>query len=159
MPSIRALTTLLTAACLAAGCAADWDAKVVFAPNYQSSYTKLHDCRDSQHPAAKYVQTWLSPEGKAAWDAWVALPAGSTETVELPVGTVLVKAQFDDAKCAELKSYTAMEKLAKDAAPKAGDWKWQHVGPDGECLNCDNGTACSGCHTQKACSGYVCTKP
>ena len=141
-----------------AGCAAEWDGSVVFPADYASTYEKVHDCKPSAHPAAKYVITWLSPNGKDAMTAHSALPEGSTETAAWPEGTVLIKAQYDDSKCAELKNFTAMQKLAEGAAPDAGDWKWQHVDADGTCLNCDNGTACSGCHSQPACNGLVCTK-
>lgn len=140
------------------GCATEWDSAVVFPATYSSTYEKLHDCKASAHPAAKYVVTWMSPEAKDAMDALAALPAGSTETIAWPENAVFVKVQYDDSACSEVQSFTAMKKLAAGAATDAGDWKWQHVGADGECLNCDNGTACSGCHTQPACNGLVCTK-
>jgi hypothetical protein len=140
-------------------CNSDFDAEVAFAANYQTTYQKLHSCKASQHPAAKYVETWLSPDAKEAWAAYAALPEGSTATVALPVGAVLVKTQFDDAACKELKNFTVMEKLAVGAAPTTGDFRWQHVDIDGACLNCDNGSACSSCHTQPACRDFVCTKP
>lgn len=154
--SLALLAALLPAAM--PGCATEWDGAVVFPADYASTYEKVHACKPSQHPAAKYVVTWLSPEGKAAMDKLVALPAGSTETVDWPEGTVLIKAQYDDSKCAELKNFTAMKKLPAGAAASAGDWKWQHVDADGACLNCDNGTACSGCHSQPACNGMVCSR-
>lgn len=148
-----------------AGCASDWDSKSVFLAGYESSYTKLHDCRVSAHPKAKYVTTWLSPDGKATWDAYAALPAGATGTVDFPEGTVVVKAQYDDAKCATVTGYTAMKKLAAGTDPTNGDWQWQSVDGDGQCAdngNCDLKAACSGCHQANpvcASTALFCTRP
>ena len=148
-----------------AGCASDWDSKSVFLAGYESSYTKLHDCRVSAHPKAKYVTTWLSPDGKATLDAYAALPAGATGTVDFPEGTIVVKAQYDDAKCATVTGYTAMKKLAAGTDPTNGDWQWQSVDGDGQCAdngNCDLKDACSGCNQANpvcASTALFCTRP
>lgn len=148
-----------------AGCTSDWDSKAVFLPGYESSYIKLHDCRKSAHPKAKYVTTWLSPDGQSTWDAYAALPAGATGTVDFPEGTVVVKAQFDDAKCATVIGYTAMKKLAAGTDPTNGDWQWQSVDGDGQCDdhdNCDLKAECSGCHKANpicASTALFCTRP
>jgi hypothetical protein len=150
---------LFLALALAGGCATEWDADVVFPANYTSTYTKVVSCEASQHPAAKYVEVWLDPTAKAAWDEYAALPKDTTATIAYPEGAVMVKTQFDDASCKDLKNFTAMKKLAKGAAPSYGDYRWQHVDVDGACLNCDNGKACSGCHTQAACKDFACSFP
>ncbi len=153
-----ALPGLALCVTLFAGCAADWDPDVVFPPDFAGSYQKLHGCSPSAHPAAKYVVTWLSPDGKDAMASFVALPVGATEIIAWPVGMVLVKAQYDDAGCKDLKAYTAMKRLPPGTASAAGDWRWQHLSGEGECYNCDGGTGCSGCHVTPACNGLVCTR-
>ena len=36
---------------------------------FRDDYIKLHDCKQSAHPAANYVVTWLSPEALPVWEA------------------------------------------------------------------------------------------
>lgn len=152
--------TLLLALSLLAGCAS-WEEEVVFPENFRDSYTKVVDCRKSAHPAAAYVETWMSPSAKAKWDEMaVQLAAADTSTTVLfPDGAIIVKVQFDDSKCEELANYTAMKKLAPETDAKAGDWKWQFVGDDGTCNNCDVGTDCANCHSDCKPAPFMCTNP
>jgi hypothetical protein len=154
----RLATTLLLVLTLLPACAS-WDDKVAFPENFRSSYKKLHDCKKSAHPSGQHVVTWMSPDGLATWAKVADAPAGSTDEVVVPEGMVLVKVQYDDAKCEDLESFTVMRKLAPGAAPAAGDWLWQQVDADGECLNCDNGSGCAGCHAPCGPANRICTQP
>ncbi len=158
--SLRLATAGFMVACLANGCAS-WEDEVVFPENFRDSYTKVAGCSKSAHPAAEYVETWLSPEGKDAWDALVVQLADedTTTTAVFPEGSIFVKVQFDDSACEELANYTAMKKLAPDTAPDLGDWKWQYVGDDGECNTCNAGQGCAGCHSPCKPAPYMCTNP
>lgn len=160
-----ALVALLLCACLSACLSAcnSWDADASFPETYSETYTQLHECKESEHPAADYVITWLSPEGAEAWETMMEGMMGGAEAgggVVLPEGTVLVKAQYDDATCSTLSGYTAMEKLAPSSNPELGDFRWQFLDADGSCKDCDAGASCSGCHTLPSCGlsfPYVCT--
>ena len=151
---LSTLTAITLSACNS------WDEEAAFPENYQSSYTKLHDCTESAHPAANYVVTWLSPEGAESWAAMMEGVTGGAEPGPLPTGTVLVKAQYEDSACSELSGYTAMEQLAPSSSPELGDFRWQFINADGSCNDCDAGTNCSSCHTTPNCGTafpYVCT--
>jgi len=155
------LAPLLTVMSLVglSGCGG-WDDEASFPENYSASYVKLHECKESAHPAANYVITWLSPEGEQAWQQMMEGMMGGAEPGPLPTGTVLVKAQYNDSSCSDLSGYTAMEQLEPGAKPELGDFKWQFLDSDGSCNNCDAGSSCSGCHTTPNCGGafpYVCT--
>ena len=146
---------VLATCIILSGCAS-WDDDVVAPEDFRSSYLKLHDCKESQHPEARYVISWLSPNATSIWEAW----ADGGEDVDFEVGTVSVKAQYSDKNCANLKNYTLMEKVDEESSDELGGWRWQYVNDSGECINCNGGIGCAGCHS--ACSigpDYFCTSP
>ena len=140
-----------------------WDSEVVFPEGFTSSFITVHECQPSgAHVAADYVVTWLSPEGEEAWASMMEGVTAGAEPTDLPVGTVLVKAQYDDSDCSQLSGYTAMEKLEPNSNPELGDYRWQFVDADGSCKDCNAKTECSGCHAAPNCGAafpYVCTSP
>ena len=141
---------------ITSGACNSWDEEVAAPENFAETYTQLHPCKASAHPQADYVITWLSPEGEATWDEYLA----NNADVDFPIGTVSVKAQYTDASCADLEAYTIMEKTSTDSSGEEGGWLWQHVGSDGECLNCDNGVGCASCHAGcQTGPAYFCTVP
>lgn len=141
------------------GCAS-WEPEVVFTENFRATYKKVASCKKSAHPQADYIETWMSPAGKATWDAMaVQLANQDTSTVVFPEDTVFVKAQFEDSACEDLVNFTVMKKLKEGTATKYGDWKWQFVGDDGACFNCDAATDCSGCHSGCKPAPFMCTNP
>ncbi|MCO4762597.1 MAG: hypothetical protein KC502_13885 [Myxococcales bacterium] len=154
------LTSLLVLGTALSGCAS-WEPEVVFPENYRSTYKKVASCTKSAHPAANYIETWISPDGSDAWSALaVQLAAGDTETTAvLPEGMVIVKVQYDDSKCQTLANYTAMKKLAVGAAPDVGDWNWQFVDENGECNDCASGASCAGCHKSCGPAPLMCSHP
>ena len=153
--SICYVTIALFGGLTLSACSA-WDEQVAAPEDFKSSYTKLHDCKASAHPRAEYVVTWLSPEGEATWDAY----ASGDLDVDFPVGTVSVKAQYTDDKCANLDTYTIMEKVSEDSSTETAGWLWQYVNDEGGCINCDNGVSCASCHAGcQAGPTYFCTAP
>lgn len=155
--TMSSLFTCLTISLTAVACDGSWDDEVAAPENFRSTYQQIHVCRGSQHPKAKFVITWLSPEGSSTWDA---LSNGDT-SADFPVGTVAVKAQYSDASCSSLTGYTLMEKTSTaEDAPKGG-WRWQFTNEFGECSDCDAGAGCTDCHTAVCTSSpkLFCTAP
>ena len=131
------------------GCAS-WDAEAYFPENYQSTYTKTHDCKKGAHPAGNFVTTWVNPIGKAAFESG---------TTPYPEGTIFVKSQYTDDRCSEQERFTVMKKGSTGTAPDSGDWLWQLSGDTrnvGEC--CDGSNGCVGCHTPCKKNDWVCTQ-
>ena len=149
------LLILTTSMSCIVGCNS-WDDQVVAPEDFRSTYLKLHECKASAHPEAEYVISWLSPAASSVWEAW----SSGDDDVDFEVGTVSVKAQYTDSACANLANYTLMEKVSADSSGELGGWKWQYVSDVGECINCNGGVGCSGCHS--GCSSgpdYFCTLP
>ena len=110
--------------------------------SFRSDYIKLHDCKQSMHPAANYVVTWLSPEALPVWEA-----VGDGEmTQDFEEGTISIKAQYSDESCNSLENYTVMTKTSTDPDAAHGGWRWDFANQDFECINCDAGASCAGCH-------------
>ena len=149
------LSGVMVACVFSVGCA-EWSDAVVAPESFRRSYIQLHECRPSVHPEADYVISWLSPNAREIWDAWTS----GDEEVEFEVGTVSVKAQYSDSSCKNLESYTLKEKVEEDPSGELGGWKWQYINDAGECINCNGGIGCSGCHS--LCStgpDYFCNSP
>ena len=143
--------TICTFAAVIAGCAS-WDTEAYMPEDYQSSYTKVHECKKSTHPTGDYVTTWVSPEGAEAFKAG---------TRPLPVDTVLVKSQYSDSSCTDQTRFTVMKKGVEGSNEASADWLWQLLDADGQVKECCDGASngCVGCHTPCAADNYVCTKP
>ena len=150
------MLALLSTTCLSVVGCASWDDQVAAPENFRSSYISLHGCKESAHPAAEYVITYLSPNAQSVWDAY---SAGDTD-VDFEPGTVSVKVQYSDDQCSDLTGYTVMEKTSADSSGALGGWRWQYLNESGECNDCDAGSACVSCHTP-CMSGpaYFCTQP
>ena len=119
-----------------------WSDEIAAPENFEESYGKLHECKPSEHPAADYILTWLSPDALPVWDE---LSQGNQE-VDFPKGAVVVKSQYKNDKCTQLTGYTIMEKTSTAEGAKDGGWKWQFVDETGSCNDCDAGASCAGCH-------------
>lgn len=154
--SLLNLLGALSLISLGVGCST-WDEEIVAPEDFRSTYIKLHGCKESpSHQAANYAVTWLSPNGREPWEAY---EGGDLES-EFGVGTISIKAQYDDSSCSNLSGYTMMEKVSEDSSGELGGWRWQFINNDGTCNDCDSGVNCSGCHS--ACStgpSYFCTPP
>ena len=137
-------------------CSGSWDDEVVAPEDFRATYEQLHECKQSAHPAADYVITWLSPDALPIWEA---VQAGETDA-DFEVGAISVKSQYSDSSCSELTGYTLMEKVSTESDAPRGGWKWQFTNEYGECSNCDAGDGCVSCHT--GCTSgpsLFCTQP
>ena len=151
---ISLIATLLSQGVM--GCST-WDDEAIVPEDFRSSYIKLHEeCEVSVHPAAEYVVTYLSPNGREVWEAY----SEGDMNAEFSTGVISVKAQYSDESCSNLTGYTVMEKVSEDTSGELGGWRWQYLNNAGECINCDGGTGCSGCHAGcTAGPDYFCTVP
>lgn len=138
------------------GCEGGWDDEVVAPENFRSSYVRLQSsCQPSEHPKANYVMTWLNPEAVPTWEA-----RSMGEDVTFAVGTVSVKAQYNDEACSSLSGYTLMEKVSTEEGAANGGWKWQFTDENGSCNDCNAGSGCVSCHMGSPnCVDLLCTQP
>lgn len=102
------------------------------------TWPEVRNCRFSIEHDGVYIAVYASPGAETAY---------TQGTYPLAEGTVLVKAEHDDAACSELLRYTAMRKLAAGAAPANGDWEWQQVDAEGEVQEWVLVQECVSCHS------------
>lgn len=127
---------------LLGGFACSNEDQVDVSPDFRNDYIQLHECKASAHPAANFVVTWLSPDALPVWES---LEQGNRE-VEFEEGAISIKAQYSDEACNSLESYTVMTKISTEAAAEHGGWRWDYANQEFECINCDAGASCAGCH-------------
>lgn len=97
---------------------------------------------DSQH-AATTVSVWVSAEGVELYRG--IDPDDTAATVDaFPVGTMIVKEQFDDAGMRD--ALTVMVKGAEGGDPATADWWWGMTDPDGTIRRGGSLAACISCH-------------
>lgn len=139
----RRLAVALSLVCTySMGCGYKHDPDAYFPEDWESSYEIVADCDETKHPRRGYMEVWIDPDGLAAFSA------GET----LPTGSVLVKAQWDEANCKdEPDLYTVMR--AKDD----GGWDWQTIGSKGDVQDTDD-AFCSSCHATCG-DSLLCTEP
>jgi hypothetical protein len=138
-----------------------FDRDSVFPEAFEDTYLRIDDCKVSSH-GGDYVVTWLNEVGLSTWAAYREQLAGGQvlpegETVVFPPGTILVKAQYSDANCYDLRQYTAIEKLAEGSAPEQLDWTWQKMSPSA--FETGNPAGCVACHDPWETTDYVATVP
>ncbi len=75
---------------------------------------------------------------------------------EMPLGSLIVKENFDDGKI--LQNIVVMFK-ARSYNPAAGNWFWVKYGPDGEIQMEGRAKPCIGCHEEKKSNDFICTAP
>jgi hypothetical protein len=74
-------------------------------------------------------------------------------------GTLLVKGEYDDEQCEELRRVSAMERLDDGEAPDLGDWRWQRTDADGKVASDTPARSCAGCHNGCEATDRACTEP
>ena len=124
-----------------------------FPASYAASYTQVRDCRSSSDHDLHRIRVLADP---------AALGPYMTRTDPFPVGSIVLKEEFDfaDTNCeGPIVEWTVMKKLAK--ADNLG-WTWQHVDPDRSVVT-ENEERCIDCHRTcgAAPDGYdgTCTMP
>lgn len=151
-------TTIACAAlfCLEVACGGD-DAPpppdtAFFSPTWEHDLAEVRDCRRSVDHALRFIRV-------LADDA--ARPAYVGRDRPFPVGSLVLKAEYDDESCTSIAGFTAMRKEAAGSRPGAGDWSYQETDASRNVLSSD-GAGCVSCH--RACEapdGYdrTCAEP
>lgn len=130
------------------------DDGVIFPANYRETFTLVRECRNSiEHGST--VRVWVNAIGAADYQAG---------TNPLPVGTIVVKEEFEGTNCnddSELKLWSAMKKEAAGFDPVDADWRWQEVRAPDRTITLSDKSTCIGCHRRTECQqrDYMCTEP
>ena len=132
-----------------------------YAADYLTTYSEVADCRNSEHGG--FMRIHIFPTATAAF----YLDRVGRENEAMPVGTILVKSEYQRPDCLGAPTrITVMRKAAAGTAPTTADWEWQEFdfadeveqqGTDlSECIACHNGTFNSDCGTEW---DYTCLIP
>lgn len=116
------------------------DPEPVFPADFAERYSEARDCRNSHEHELRYIRVLVSPEAR---EPYAAL---SPET-PYPVGSTLVKEEYDDDQCETLLGYTAYKKLPKGENPAGGDWWWQKLDAERRVVEEGAPWRCINCHT------------
>lgn len=143
-PRTRRRLAMLLGACavavLMAGCGEeDAGPEPVFPESPELVWREIRDCRHSHEHELNFIRVFASP---TAEDSYLAL----SPDVPYPVGATLVKLEYDDPDCTELKGYSALQKLEPGTQPEGGDWLWQRVSKTREVEEEGAMTRCVNCH-------------
>ncbi len=139
--SLWHILSIALSSCLISAC--DEETVAGVSTNFREDYIQLHECKQSAHPAADYIVTWLSPDALPVWEA---LKEGNLDQ-DFEEGAISIKAQYTDDTCSSLDSYTIMTKTSTASDAAHGGWRWDYANQDFECINCDAGASCAGCHS------------
>ena len=142
---------LLSAGCPPTGVG---DGEPIFPANYRSTFIEVRDCRFSVEHAAT-IRVWVNSIGA---DAYLA------DENPLPVGTVVVKEEFEGGDCsndAELTSWSVMRKETAGFDKQARDWRFQEVAAPSRTVTINGKSTCIECHTDPGCLArdLMCTAP
>jgi hypothetical protein len=126
----------------------------IFPANYRDGFIEVRDCRNSVEHGSVSIRVLVNPESAAAYQR---------NENPLPVGTIVVKEEFDGPDCsndAELVRWRPMRKEAPGFDPDDGDWAWQWVDAPARSVRFNDKATCIGCHRVEAClkRDYMCTE-
>lgn len=116
----------------------------VFPADYQASYIEARNCRPSHEHDLRYIRVFVEPQAFGVYQTYQG---------DYPVGSTLVKPEYDDEGCQSLLGYSAMQKLAPGALPLGGDWLWQKLDADRAVMEEGAPIRCVDCHQ------YHCSPP
>lgn len=130
-------------------------AQAVFPADYRQSYTVVRDCRNSiEHGFT--VKVWANE---------IAREAYLNDENPLPLGSILVKEEFEGVDCdndAELAQWRVMRKAVAGLDDTDGDtWQWQRVLAGSREVVENTKASCIDCHRAEGCieRDYMCTEP
>lgn len=124
----------------------------IFPADYRNTFVEVRGCRNGiEHGAT--IRVFAND---------VAARAYLENASALPVGSIVVKEEFEGTDCDrdnELIRWRAMRKEAPGFDPEDGDWHWQWVNPD-RSVRFDDKRTCIGCHRAAECVArdYMCTE-
>lgn len=130
----------------------------IFPADYRETFTEVRDCRLAIEHGGVMIRVLAND---------VAAEPYRREQNPLPVGSIVIKEEYDGVDCsneAELFRWTAMRKEAPGFDPEDADWNWQRVDAPSRGVTCSTkdcpGFPCVGCHRAPACVArdYMCTE-
>jgi hypothetical protein len=126
----------------------------IFPADYRDTFVEVRDCRNSVEHGSVSIRVLVNPESAAAYQR---------NENPLPVGTIVVKEEFDAPDCsndADLVRWRPMRKEAPGFDPDDGDWAWQWVDAPARSVRFNDKASCIGCHRAEACllRDYMCTE-
>ncbi|MEO8604665.1 MAG: cytochrome P460 family protein [bacterium] len=126
----------------------------IFPADYRDTFIEVRDCRQSIEHGFVAIRVLANP-----------IAAGPYLRLEnpLPVGSIIVKEEYDAQDCsndADLVRWRPMRKEAPGFDPDDGDWAWQWVDAPSRSVRFDDKATCIGCHRAEACLArdYMCTE-
>lgn len=159
----RAALLLASLAIPVVSCGPDEEAVNSLVPDgYAARFTEVRNCRNTiEHiatttqPMVSNIRVLTNPEAAEAY---------RMNAARLPVGTVIVKEEFDDPSCsrASLRAWTVMRKEPAGYDTAHNDWRWQRVRASDNAVLVDGRVAsCISCHNRPACTSrdWQCTVP
>jgi hypothetical protein len=123
----------------------------IFALDFRSSMELVRDCRLSpaEHDGF-YIEVYASRRGAADY---------TEGRYPFEPGTLLVKGEYDDENCEELRRVSAMERLPTGDDPELHDWHWQRTDREGVVQEDTPARSCAGCHAACEATDFACTEP
>ena len=124
----------------------------LFDEDWRTQYTRVVTCKESPTHNVNHIETWVSAD---------ALEAYQDRTRTFPLGSVVLKAQYDGPGCDDQEvAFTVMKKLVEEPATELEHWDWQRVEADGS-LGYDPVSPgfCGDCHTGCNQGSFMCDLP
>ncbi|MCO4763935.1 MAG: cytochrome P460 family protein [Myxococcales bacterium] len=125
-------------------------ADAFFSADFATGYELIFSCDISGSHGGKYVNVYVNPEAKAAWQ---------TGSVPLPASTVFLKVMYNDSKCSQLHGFRARKKGVPGSAPTVGDWRWQALNAQGVIQTDTKEATCGACHGAYKNRDFTATQP
>ncbi|MFN8642953.1 MAG: cytochrome P460 family protein [Candidatus Binatia bacterium] len=125
----------------------------IFPADYRDTFVEVRDCRLSVEHGGVSIRVLANP---------IAAEPYLRDANPLPVGSIVVKEEYEGSDCAndgDLARWRAMRKEAPGFDPDAGDWHWQWVDAPSRRVRFDDKRTCIGCHERQACAArdFMCT--
>jgi len=130
------------------GCAVE----PIFPANYRDDYIEVRGCRLSIEHGGVSIRVFANDVSAGPY-----LDSANL----LPVGSIVVKEEYDGQNCeedGELVRWRVMRKEEPGFDPEDNDWHWQWVEPD-RSVTFDDKSTCISCHRVQECvdRDYMCT--
>jgi hypothetical protein len=143
---MRALAAFVLGLVAAGGCAQvdSPTPEKVLPADYKMTFVQVRDCRSSVEHDLAYVVVRARPEVVSVYNSG---------PYPFAAGTLLVKEQYADARCAQLSGYTVMRKEA------GGSWAWYRLDRIGTPIEQGKVPRCIACHETCTARDQTCSEP
>ena len=109
----------------------------VFEQSFWDVFVETRDCRGSHEHELRFIRVFVEPSALDVYQSYEGA---------FPVGSRIVKPEYDDEGCTVLLGYTAMEKLPSGASPEGHDWRWQKLDANAAVVEDGAPLRCVSCH-------------